>query len=230
VKQLVTTAIILTRTDYGEADRILTLLTPDHGKLHLLAKGVRRVKSKLAGGIELFSVSNITFIQGRSELGTLVSTRLSRHYSHIVQDLDRTMLGYELIKRLNKITEDRAEIEYFEILQQIFEALDDVSVPLPLVNFWFQSQMLQLGGHAPNLHTDAAGAKLQPERAYGFSFETMCFTPSERDRFNVAHIKFLRLSFAGNSIQVLAHVQGNAELVATTAPLVTTMFQTHLRV
>jgi len=39
----------LSRTDYGEADRILTVLTPDYGKLRLLAKGVRKVKSKLGG-------------------------------------------------------------------------------------------------------------------------------------------------------------------------------------
>ena len=57
MKQLVTEVIILARTDYGEADRILTVLSPEYGKLRLLAKGVRRVKSKLAGGIELFSVS-----------------------------------------------------------------------------------------------------------------------------------------------------------------------------
>lgn len=48
--QQVTDAIILTRTDYGEADRIITLLTPGHGKLRLIAKGVRRIRSKLAGG------------------------------------------------------------------------------------------------------------------------------------------------------------------------------------
>ena len=60
-----TSAIILKRVDYGEADRILTLLTPDHGKLSLMAKGVRKIKSKLAGGIELFSISTITFAEGR---------------------------------------------------------------------------------------------------------------------------------------------------------------------
>ena len=41
MKQLVSQAVVLSRTDYGEADRILTLLTPDQGKLRLLAKGVR---------------------------------------------------------------------------------------------------------------------------------------------------------------------------------------------
>ncbi|MEJ0073760.1 MAG: DNA repair protein RecO [Candidatus Saccharibacteria bacterium] len=87
--QQVTTGIVLTRVDYGEADRIITLITPDQGKLRLMAKGVRRIKSKLAGGIELFSVSNITFIRGRGDIGTLVSSRVLTHYGRIVSDLDR---------------------------------------------------------------------------------------------------------------------------------------------
>ena len=54
-KDLRTKAIVLRRTDYGEADRILQLLTPS-GKRSVIARGVRKEKSKLAGGIELFSV------------------------------------------------------------------------------------------------------------------------------------------------------------------------------
>ncbi|HSX34148.1 MAG TPA: DNA repair protein RecO [Candidatus Saccharimonadales bacterium] len=228
MKQLVTPAIILSRTDYGEADRILTMLTPEYGKLHLLAKGVRRIKSKLAGGIELFSTSTITFIQGRSGLGTLISTRLDKNYGHIVQDLDRTMLGYELLKQLHKITEDQAEAEYYTLLQEAFEALDDADVPLALIRFWFQAQLLRLGGHSPNLHTDLQGRKLEADQRYDFSFEDMCFEPRERGRFTASHIKFLRLSFAGTSAKLLAQVQGSDALVETLAPQVAAMTQSHL--
>src|SRR4051812_43718179 len=102
MKQILTSGIVLKRTNYGEADRIITFLTPDHGKIRLIAKGVRRVKSKLAGGIELFSVSHLTYIEGKREIGTLISTRLEKHYGDIVKDIDRVQLGYELIKLLDK--------------------------------------------------------------------------------------------------------------------------------
>lgn len=237
MKQLVTQAIILTRTDYGEADRILGLLTPDHGKLHVLAKGVRKATSKLAGGIELFSISTITFIPGKGNsggggLGRLVSTRLVTHYAHIVADLDRTMAGYEIIKQLNKVTEDQAEADYFKLLQQAFEALNDLAAPLPLIKLWFAASLLQLAGTAPNLQTDASGTALVADQSYDFSVEDMCFNPvcGGRGRFSASHIKFLRLCFAGHSPQALSAVQGNAELVASLAPLVQTMLQTHLRV
>jgi len=221
MNQVVTSGIILARTDYGEADRILTLLTPDQGKLRLIAKGVRRVKSKLAGGIELFSVSSVTFVRGRGDMGTLVSTRLSKHYGHIVQDLDRTMLGYELIKQLNKATEDEPEAEYFDLLTQSFEALDDPAISVILIRFWFTTQLLGLAGHTPNLQTDATGRKLQPDQTYLFDFEQMCFSLSpERGAFTADHIKFLRLSFMHHPAKVLAAVKGNAQLLEKLGPLV----------
>src|SRR4051812_28556736 len=106
MRQILTRGIVLSRTDYGEADRIVSVLTPDQGKLRLMAKGVRKVKSKLAGGIELFSVSELSFIPGKNDIGTLVSARLTQHFANIVKDINRTMFGYELLKRLNRATED----------------------------------------------------------------------------------------------------------------------------
>lgn len=219
MKQLVTTAIILQRTDYGEADRILTVLTPDHGKLRLMAKGVRRVKSKLAGGIELFSVSHITFIRGRGDMGTLASTRLDKHYGTIVQHIDRTMMGYELIKKLHKVTEDEAEAVYFDLLHEAFEALNDPEVPLPLVTFWFTAQLLRLNGHTPNLQTDEAGMKLSATEHYNFDTENMTFVQAENGRFDARHIKFLRLVFAGSSPRALRTIQGIGELLQACRPL-----------
>ena len=214
MKQLVTTAIILQRTDYGEADRILTLLTPEYGKLSLLAKGVRKVKSKLAGGIELFSVSEITFIKGRGAVGTLVSTRLTKHYDKIVSNLERTMLGYELIKQLHKATEDEPEPEYFELLHTTFEALNDPEIALDIIRFWFAAQLLRLAGHTPNLETDQAGERLQADMQYGFDSDAMSFTAlPERGRYTADHIKFVRLAFQGHVPRVLAQVRGVGALL-----------------
>jgi DNA repair protein RecO (recombination protein O) len=228
MKQLVTSAIILSRTDYGEADRIITLLTPQYGKLTLLAKGVRRVKSKLAGGIELFSVSEITFIKGRGEVGTLVSTRLLKHYGGIVSNLERTMLGYDLIKRLHKATEDEPEEGYFDLLQEGFDALNTHDIPLDTIRLWFFAQLLRLNGHTPNLQTDNQGNKLAADQRYEFSYDNMTFIVSpEHGHFGAGHIKFLRLCFDGNSPHVLSRVAGSSELANTLLPLVQTMQAHH---
>lgn len=230
MRQLVSTAIVLGRTDYGEADRILTVLTPDYGKVSLLAKGVRRVKSKLAGGIELFSVSDITFIKGRGDMGTLTSSRLAKHYSGIVGNLERTMLAYELLRELHKITEAEAEAAYFELLRQTFEALDDSSAALPVVRLWFSAQLLRLGGFAPNLQTDDQGVPLDATKQYNFNAEHMAFAPApeERGRFGARHIKFLRLLFSEYPAAVLGKVQDGAAITAELTPLVRAMHATYL--
>lgn len=228
MNQLNTTAIILRRTDFGEADRIITVLTPE-GKLRLMARGVRRVKSKLAGGIELFSVSHITYINGRGEIGTLVSTRLEKHFGTIIKDISRVQLGYELIKRLDKVTEDQAEAAYFTLLRQGFEALDAKEIPTDLIQLWFNAQLLRLGGHEPNLRTDTAGGKLDAEQKYNFDIEAMTFTAHSSGRFSAQDIKFLRLLFSTTAPAALAKITGLHELGKRTGPLVTAMSQQYIQ-
>jgi DNA repair protein RecO (recombination protein O) len=221
VKQLVTQAIVLGRTDYGEADRILTLLTPEYGKLRVIAKGVRRIKSKLAGGIELFSISEITFIKGRGEVGTLVSSRLIRHYERIVGDLERTMTGYELMKRLHTATQDDPEEAYFTLLQQTFEALNDPAISLVLIRFWFGVQLLRIEGRMPNLQTDTSGQPLDSAARYAFDTSHMAFYQATQGQFSASHIKVLRISFADNPPVVLQQIQGLDTLLAVCGPFVT---------
>lgn len=230
MKQFVTKGIILSRIDYGEADRIITLLTPDYGKLSLMAKGVRRIKSKLAGGIELFSVSNITFIQGRGGVGTLISTRLIRHYRHIIEKIERVQLGYELINMLNKATEDEPEADYFELLESAFDALDDANISEQLIRVWFSAQLLRFGGHTPNLRTDTSGAKLDIASRYEFGFDNMAFVLRPDGHFAADHVKFMRLIFSNNQPKVLSLIQSVDVLVMDCAPLVQTMLRTYIRV
>lgn len=228
MKQIATQGIVLSRTNYGEADRIVTLLTPDHGKLRLMAKGVRKSKSKLAGGIELFSISDITFIRGRGDIGTLVSARLKNHYAGIVQDIDRTMLGYDLIKLLNRAVEDEPEEEYFGLLCHVFESLEDQNVSVDLTRVWFSAQLLRLAGHTPNLSTDVKYDKLSVERAYNFSFDDMAFSPGENGRFDATRIKALRLLFSDNTPRAITQVQGIESLLPDITPLVDTMFRSYI--
>ncbi len=227
---LQTKGIILSRTDFGEADRIITVLTPDYGKLRLMAKGVRKPKSKLAGGIELFSVSDLSFIRGRGEIGTLISSRLEKNYGKIVQDIERVQLGYELIKLINKATEDEPEPEYFETLQHALAALDNKEISQTLIRTWFSAQLLKLGGHSPNLKTTVNGQKLDAGTTYAFDFEAMAFIPQEKAPFAANHIKTLRLLFSTHTPEDIHKVQDISNLVSATSPLIRTMLTSYIRV
>lgn len=223
-----TIAIVLKRIDYGEADRIVTVLTPDAGKLSLMAKGARRVKSKLAGGIELLSTSEINYIAGKGSLDTLVSSRLIRHYGLIVQNIDRTMLAYELIKLLDKVTEDQPETAYYELLEQTFFVLDDKNVSVEFIRVWFSAQLLRLAGHTPNLLTETTGAKLSAEKRYEFDYDATAFLTRDDGMFGVNEIKFLRLLYGANEALIISKVAECDRLTQTVMPLVQTTRQLHL--
>lgn len=231
MRQFTTKGIVLARTDYAEADRILTFLTPDSGKVKAIAKGVRRSKSKLAGGIELFSVSELTLIVGRGEINTLISTRLVKHYGNIVKDIGRTTAAYELIRMANKATEDAPEEAYFNLLQSGFEGLNDQELEPQLTVLWFEMQLLKLAGHAPDLKNDVSGNKLKPSSTYTFHIDRMRFTPKEEKRgsFTANHIKFLRLGFAARGPNVLRRISDVESLADSTQPLVQTMLRAFVR-
>lgn len=222
-------AIVLSRTEYGEADRIISVITPNSGKLRLMARGVRRAKSKLAGAIELFSISDIVYVQGRGQLATLISARLDIHYGNIVRDITRVQLGYDIIKTCNKVTEDDTEPAYFDLLQQSFLGLNGQTEP-GLVAVWFSAQLLKLSGMAPNLLTDTDGIELAATNSYNFDMDHMSFSPSASGNYSTDHIKVLRILTSDNTLQAVASVQGVLPLLPALSQLVQTMRQNHLRI
>lgn len=227
--QIITTGIVLTRTDFAEADRIVTILTPDHGKLRVIAKGVRRPRSKLAGGIELFSVSNITVLPGRGDLGTLVSTRLKTHYADIVKDITRTMLGYDFLKRMHRLTEDAAGEEYYEILKRTLEGLNDFELSSDLVGLWFTVQLLKVTGHIPNLKTDTDGNRLEVDESYVFEFDAMAFRKQTKGPYTANHIKLLRLGYGTDTPGILKQVTDAAYCAPAALKLSVNILKLHVR-
>src|SRR5690606_18096132 len=204
---------------YGEADRIITFLTADYGKLRVMAKGVRKSKSKLAGGIELFSVSELQFIKGNGDIGTLVSARLISHYGNIVKDLERTNVAYLMLKISDKVLEDTAGEEYFTALQESLAALHNPQIPTGLVEMSFTMRLLQLLGHVPDFSKDAKGNALDPEGRFVFDYEAGLFVPDQNGGFDKNHIKLLKL-LAYNNPAALAQVQGGGRLSEELMPLV----------
>jgi DNA repair protein RecO (recombination protein O) len=223
MKQFSSNGIILRRVDYGEADRIITLLTSDFGKIHAIAKGVRKQKSKLAGGIELFSVSEIHFIKGKNEIDTIVSTRLIKHYGHIVTDLERTEVAYEMLKTLNKTLEDRTGSEYFVVLNESLAALDNNRIPFELSELSFKMRVLQALGHVPEFSVDSKGQALDENATYEFDYESVSFKTKPEGNFNKNHLKVLRL-LAHNTPQVMSAVKDIAHYMEQLSPLVRNLF------
>ncbi len=207
MKTVRTKAIVLRRTNYGEADRIIQFLTPDNGVMSVMAKAVRKEKSRLAGGIELFATCDITVGSGKGDLGILTAARLEVFYSHIMTDYDRLQFGYDTIKQVTKVAATIDEPAFYDLLEQAFTSLNNPAVDVRLTKAWFWLQLAILLGVGMNLSTDTNGMKLVEDASYNFSEADHGFVFSEKGTFNSDHIKLLRI-LSAQAPQVASHVNG----------------------
>ncbi len=208
MQSLKTKAIILRRTNYGEADRILQIITPSHGKLGVMAKGVRRQKSKLAGGVELFSQSSIVVVRGRGDLGVLTSARLDVAHKHILEDYERLQFGYEVLKRVASMSEHVADDSPLYVLTETaLVSLDTLSIDLRIVRAWFYLSAAELTGHGLNLSRDITDQPLDVGSRYRFDIAEMSFCKDARGNFGAEHLKLLKLTKL-KSPAVVARVSG----------------------
>lgn len=201
-----TKAIVLRRTNYGEADRVLKLVTPD-GIISAIARGVRREKSKLAGGIELFAVSDVTLQSGRGELDILTSARLEEFFGKILEDYDRLQFGYEAINAVSKASDGIDDPAWFTILTNVYAGLNTKSVPLQLTQAWFYLHYADMTGYELSLECDITGAPLASEKTYMYDVGEKGLRPSEQGDIGADHIKFLRL-VAAKPLRTVAQVGG----------------------
>lgn len=190
-------AIVLSRVNYGEADRILKLLTPD-GKISVIAKGVRREKSKLAGGIELLAICDVTVQRGRGDLAILTSARLEQFFSHILTDYERLQFAYYVLKDIAKTAEIIDEPAFYELTKQALASLDDKDIPLAVTELWYRLQMAILLGVGINLATDENGMKLVEDTTYRYDKEMNSFAYDPQGQYTSDHIKLLRVASAQN--------------------------------
>jgi len=199
-------AIVLRRTNYGEADRILDLLTPE-GRVSVMARGVRREKSKLAGGIELFAVCDLVIGQGKGELGVLTSARLVKFYRHILEDYDRMQFAYETLAQVAKASATLDESEWYDIVSEVLAALDVSTIPLSLVQTWFYVRIAALLGDELNTMRDCHGKKLESDTKYRYDSMEKGFVEDANGRVTAEHIKILRL-VAAKGLNVIVQVGG----------------------
>ncbi|MCL2174252.1 DNA repair protein RecO [Candidatus Saccharibacteria bacterium] len=207
-----TRAIILRRTNYGEADRILSVITPDNGRLSVMARSVRKEKSRLAGGIELFAICDIVVHIGKGEIATLTGAKLNKFFAQIMTDYERLQFGYEVLKQIGKASETIDEPDFYVLLQDCLSALDNLKIDLRIVQAWFYLRLADLLGNGLNTATDASGMKLVEDAHYNFDPNDQVFIFAENGRYDARHIKLLRVMVA-NQLTTIAKIAGVDEII-----------------
>jgi DNA repair protein RecO (recombination protein O) len=144
-------AIVLSRMDFGEADRILTLYSRQHGKLRVIAKGARRPLSRLGPHLEYFSRARLMLAKGR-ELDVVTGAETEDAHLTIRDDLDAFGHASHMVEILARLTEDRQEnFAVFDLLASSLRLLADGIDPFHVTRH-YELVLLGLLGYRPELY------------------------------------------------------------------------------
>ena len=130
-----TEGIILKRSNFGEADRLLTIFTKNHGKIRVIAKGVRKITSRRGGNLELFNYVSVYLNNGKS-IDSLVEVEVVKSFSEWRKEIKAVGVAYYLCELVDKLTaEGQEHYQVFNLLRNSLSELDECNYTELVVNF-----------------------------------------------------------------------------------------------
>ena len=152
-----TDAIILRRQDFGEADRLLTVFTPNHGKLKAIAKGSRKPAGRTTGHVELYTRVKMMIAHGR-ELHVVSQAELTEPYLALRENLERGAYANYVVELLDHFSEaEEVNMSLYRLLDATLAHLCDPQVDLRLLTRYYELKALELVGFQPALFNCAIG-------------------------------------------------------------------------
>jgi DNA repair protein RecO (recombination protein O) len=143
-----THALIIKRTNLGESDRIVTAYSLDLGKIKFVAKGVRKIKSKLAGSLEPFYFSELILSQGKS-LDILTSASILNTSLPSDASLETIKVASFFAELIDKTIPENSPNELiYDLLKEVFSEFKN-DTDLNALRAYFESKYYQLSGLFP---------------------------------------------------------------------------------
>ena len=143
-------AIVLKTCDFGETDRILTLLTRHYGKVSVVAKGIRRSTSRLAGHAEPLTHATYQLARGRN-LDVLTGAEAWATYRGLREDLQSIAAGWYIAELADRFSVERSpSAPLFDLVETALRHLSAGAAPA-LVCRWFDLHLLDRAGFRPEL-------------------------------------------------------------------------------
>ncbi len=148
-------AIVVGRVDYGEADRIVRLLTAEHGRIAVMARAARKSSRRFGGALDLGNRVEIQVARGRGDLWSLRACRLVQGHAHVRSDLDRmALVAYACELCASLAREHHPEPRLFGLLEVALLVLDAATVaPSDVWRWGLEAKALTFAGLTPRLGT-----------------------------------------------------------------------------
>jgi DNA repair protein RecO (recombination protein O) len=215
-----TEAIVLSRFELGEADRVLTLLTPHDGKLKAIAKGVRRPRSRLGGAVEPFAELHLVLARART-FDVVTSASVGHAWLSLRERLESTATAWYLAELAERAVEERAfAYPVYALLRRAYQLLDDGMAPNRVAR-WFEFGLADALGMRPEVERcvecDRTLEADDQFRWVPMLGGTLCSRhvppPSEQMLLSLAGLKLLR-AYRRLDIEAIAGLRQPAEVEA----------------
>jgi len=149
-RRYTTDAIVLSRFDLGEADRVLTLITPEGGKLKAIAKGIRKPTSRIGGSLEPFAELTVALARGRT-FDVVTQVSVGHAWLRLLDDLESAATAWYLAELADRSLEERHAAEpLYTLLRRAYELLDAGMAPGRVAR-WFEMHLLDELGVRPEV-------------------------------------------------------------------------------
>lgn len=148
---LTTPALVIRRSDYGDYDRMVTLFSPEMGRIDAIARGCRRPKSPLVNAVEPFTSGEFQLYAHRDRF-SMEQCQISDSYFELRSDYDRLRHGVYWLRLLDtSILPDTPMPELFIITLRALAHLNYGELPPELVTFAFEAHFMRLNGLSPRM-------------------------------------------------------------------------------
>jgi DNA repair protein RecO (recombination protein O) len=158
-------AVVLRTHKLGEADRIVTMLTRQHGKVRAVAKGVRRTASKFGARLEPFMVADVQLYEGRTLDIITQAESLGSYGAQITSDYPSYTAASAMVETADKLTESESSLQQYLLLVGALRSLSRKEHGASLTLDSYLLRALSMAGWAPSFQDCSRCGALGPHSA-----------------------------------------------------------------
>jgi DNA repair protein RecO (recombination protein O) len=145
-------AVVLRTHKLGEIDRILTLLTRNHGQIRAVAKGVRRTGSRFGGRLEPFTVVDLQLYEGKSLDTVTQAEQLAGYGTKIIEDYQRYTIASAIAEAAERLTREVSSEKHYLLVVGALRSLAQAEIEPGQILDSYLLRSLSVSGWVPELN------------------------------------------------------------------------------
>jgi DNA repair protein RecO (recombination protein O) len=148
-----TQGIVLRSMDYGEGNKIISIFTSDLGKVGVMARGAKKIKSRHTAATQLFTYADFVFYKQHGQMGSLNQAEIIDAHQPLREDLYMSAYASYLVEMLERMLGDGEGGSYlFEQLKAGLSAIEE-GKDMQIIVHIFEMKMIELAGYLPIIDT-----------------------------------------------------------------------------